>query len=652
MAITKPPTKVSKNGKTMYLSASGNSYSSKDPKRMVSAYTNTSGQKIQNFADGTKLVNGTMPLKDLSIGMDNGSISTQDQINDYVTTRGGKAPVIQANNIGNTGTFTGGTRVNDTTASTALYSSIMGGTGTGTTGTTGTGTTGTTGTGITGTTGTGTTGGRPTDALINQISGLITKQGEQDERQAALDKQYKIEQLQKDKDRISATILKTDRAYENKLRDMQDKGGGLEMGLAGEMDTLSRNRNRELADLAIQEAVAIQDLNSAMSIVDRKIKAEFEPLQNQITNLGNLYGMMQNDMSESEQMMAQAAIQEKQANKTYAQNASTALYSALFEAGAATPDRLAMISEGMSAASDAIANGQDPTTAVTEMYSALNGVVSPTQQNLMLQYAQLDLQRKNSEWDRYVDGFGIRKNLIELANAGDPSAIAELGFDPRSTEGGSTLLAYAQLYATTGTIPTGLKDAGIPFSDVAALAQTLPQAPGMVVDGSTGVKPPNVSSEQMRRFAALKDLNDKVAQLAVLQEGRMGGITAGIGRMVFQQDDESAYNSLRTEITDLLARARTGAAITEYEFDQYSSLLPGAITEPMGWGGSGATKVESFQKNVRNTLDTELDANNFKMIGYTPIDVGGQSVTVGDVITNEAGQRGRVNANGTITILE
>lgn len=409
MATTKPPTKVSKNGKTMYLSASGNSYSSKDPKRMVSAYTNTSGQKIQNFADGTKLVNGTMPLKDLSIGMDNGSISTQDQINDYVTTRGGKAPVIQANNIGNTGTFTGGTRVNDTTASTALYSSIMGGTGTGTTGTTGTGTTGTTGTGITGTTGTGTTGGRPTDALINQISGLITKQGEQDERQAALDKQYKIEQLQKDKDRISATILKTDRAYENKLRDMQDKGGGLEMGLAGEMDTLSRNRNRELADLAIQEAVAIQDLNSAMSIVDRKIKAEFEPLQNQITNLGNLYGMMQNDMSESEQLMAQAAINEKQADKTYAQNTATSVYSALFESGAITPDRLAMISDSMASATDAISNGQSPMKAVTSMYDALEGVISPQQRSLALQQASL-------AWDKEKFMLDLKSKLAETSS--------------------------------------------------------------------------------------------------------------------------------------------------------------------------------------------------------------------------------------------
>ena len=335
-----------------------------------------------------------------SQGLSNGTISNQEQMDEFMRNPIGKAPVIQANNIGNTGTFTGGTRVNDTTASTALYSSIIGGTGTGTTGTTGTGTTGTTGT--------GTTGGRPTDALINQISGLITKQGEQDERQAALDKQYKIEQLQKDKDRISATILKTDRAYENKLRDMQDKGGGLEMGLAGEMDTLSRNRNRELADLAIQEAVAIQDLNSAMAIVDRKIKAEFEPLQNQITNLGNLYGMLQNDMSESEQLAAQAAINEKAANKTYAQNAATTLYSALFESGAATPDRLALISEGMAEASTAIANGQDPMSAVTKMYGALEGVISPQQKSIMLQQASL-------AWDKEKFMLDLKSKLAETS---------------------------------------------------------------------------------------------------------------------------------------------------------------------------------------------------------------------------------------------
>lgn len=331
------------------------------------------------------------------------------------------APTIGAGTIG-TGNFGVPPPVNDSTANSALGGMVGVGvsqTGTPTYGSTGAATS-TTGKGekvddpyglktkdATGTTDAGSTyevgttmGGKGGD-LISQIQKDIEALRGKGEREAELDKLYKVEQRQKELDAIRAEKLTRDRYYENQLRDMQDRGGGLEMGLQGEMDTLQRNRNRELADISIREAVALQDFNTATAIVEKKLKAEFEPIQNEITNLSNLYGLMQNDMSESEQMQAQAIINDKASSKTYAMNSASAAYEMLFNSGAVTPDRLAIISDGIKAATDAISAGKSPMQGVNQIYSALDGVISPTEKSMMLQEAQL-------AWDKEKYYAGLR----------------------------------------------------------------------------------------------------------------------------------------------------------------------------------------------------------------------------------------------------
>lgn len=78
------------------------------------------------------------------------------------------------------------------------------------------------------------------------------------------------------------------------------------------VDQLTRQKNSELADLAIQHSAATGDLSTATTLAKQKIDAEFEPLQAQIDNLKSYYSLASNDLTESEKLTAEAAIKQKQ----------------------------------------------------------------------------------------------------------------------------------------------------------------------------------------------------------------------------------------------------------------------------------------------------------------------------------------------------
>ena len=112
------------------------------------------------------------------------------------------------------------------------------------------------------------------------------------------------------------------------------------------------------------------------------------------------------------------------------------------------------------------------------------------------------------------------------------------------------------------------------------------------------------------------------------------------------------YNDLRSEIIDLLARARTGAAITASEEATYLKKLPSNFSNSLFLGASGDTKIDDLKSSLTGKLDTALQTHNLAIYGYSTINVGGQDFVVGQTVTNSAGQSGRVNADGTITLLQ
>ena len=214
----------------------------------------------------------------------------------------------------------------------------------------------------------------------------------------------------------------------------------------------------------------------------------------------------------------------------------------------------------------------------------------------------------------------------------------------------ANLIAYAQQYAATGTIPTGLPKGT--FGAVAELAKSMPKLDGAIIDTNTGTKPA-ISDAKLDGLAAMHDILQKAQQLKELDTKRNHGLVSGIVSAVVKPRGQENYLALRQEIVDLLARARTGAALTVAEQNFYESQLPGMISNPLGvFGANSQNKIQNFANKIEATLDTKLKAQQAAIVGFSKVNIGGQNYTVGQTVTNANGQVGRVNADGSITIIQ
>ena len=109
---------------------------------------------------------------------------------------------------------------------------------------------------------------------------------------------------------------------------------------------------------------------------------------------------------------------------------------------------------------------------------------------------------------------------------------------------------------------------------------------------------------------------------------------------------------MREQISDLLARARTGAAINATEEKRYFDLLPSRFSQPFFLGADSQVRIDNFISTVTKDLDNKTRTQGLAVYGLSTVEIGGQKYTIGDIVSNEAGQIGRVNPDGSITLVE
>ena len=216
----------------------------------------------------------------------------------------------------------------------------------------------------------------------------------------------------------------------------------------------------------------------------------------------------------------------------------------------------------------------------------------------------------------------------------------------------SDILAYAQETASTGKLPAvaDLKNSNISVSQVMQTAKELPKTTGTLVDVNTGIKPStqSVSQERQEGLIGLYNAIDKSENLLELDKKRYGGVVSGTLGKVFGSKAQQDYISAREMIAKELQYALSGKAITQTEMDYFDSLLPGRFSEPLGFGVDSQDKINSFINNVSETLNNKLNGSGLVIYGFSKIG----DYKVGDVIQNEQGQQGRVNADGSITLIK
>lgn len=229
---------------------------------------------------------------------------------------------------------------------------------------------------------------------------------------------------------------------------------------------------------------------------------------------------------------------------------------------------------------------------------------------------------------------------------------AKLTEDKRKDDDGKVLdldqaSAYAAEYAANGKIPTGLPRGT--FGEIAKVAKELPKTPGQIISVNTGVAPAGDDAYQSG-LGALYSATQLATQLKELEKERMDGILAGSLGKVFGSDKQTRYMDLRSQIVDLLSRARSGAALTPSEEQRYGDMLPGRFSGKLGLGADPQTKITNFISALTDDASNKASSKGWAINGVSKVKVGGKEYTMGDVIEVN-GVKGRINADGTITEL-
>lgn len=243
-----------------------------------------------------------------------------------------------------------------------------------------------------------------------------------------------------------------------------------------------------------------------------------------------------------------------------------------------------------------------------------------------------------------ADKLDIQYKKVQIAKVySDIESNKQINQDP------SSVMAYASEYAATGKIPTGLPKGS--FGTVAQIAKELPKTSGQILSGATGVTPTTDTALQ-QGIGALYSATQLAKQLKELDALRSDGIIAGTLGKVFGSEEQQRYVDLKTQITDLLSRARSGAALNATEEARYSGMLPGRFSEPLGLGVDPSLRIDNFINALTDDLSNKASAQGWVVNGVSKVDINGSKYTVGDVIKNGNGQTGRVNSDGTITLLQ
>ncbi len=213
----------------------------------------------------------------------------------------------------------------------------------------------------------------------------------------------------------------------------------------------------------------------------------------------------------------------------------------------------------------------------------------------------------------------------------------------------STLLAYANQYASTGTIPSGLPKGT--FGVISQVAKELPKSNGQIIDKATGVTPDKLGAAG-DAYGALYSAIDLSKQLKELDKNRVGGIISGTVGKIFGSEDQQKYIDLRSQIVDLLSRARSGAALTPSEEKRYEDMLPGRFSEKFGLGVDSDKRIDNFTTALTSDLTNKANTKGWAVYGISKVKPSGadREYTIGETIEVN-GVHGRVNPDGTITVL-
>jgi len=179
------------------------------------------------------------------------------------------------------------------------------------------------------------------------------------------------------------------------------------------------------------------------------------------------------------------------------------------------------------------------------------------------------------------------------------------------------IAAYAQQYASTGQIPTGLPKGS--FGVVAQTAKDLPKPVGTLIDMNTGIKSSKINSTQSDAFSAAYDLiNNVIPSLKSAYGNAYTGLLPGaLSAVGIRSDDLQHFEDIRSNFLNKLLLANSGKVVSDKELQRYQELLPSAGSNALFlFGRNGTTKLDDIEKSIKDALDSQLKVNGLEIVGY------------------------------------
>lgn len=149
--------------------------------------------------------------------------------------------------------------------------------------------------------------------IADKLSSLIGQQGTKEDFINTTTRDVGLSDKETALNSLNNEAITTKAAIEKRIKDIYG-GGGITIEQANtEAEAIRRQGNQDLANIALLQSVAQNNVLLARNTIDSKVKAKFESIDNQIKSYEQLYNLNLNDLTDSERITVQGNIDNKKA---------------------------------------------------------------------------------------------------------------------------------------------------------------------------------------------------------------------------------------------------------------------------------------------------------------------------------------------------
>jgi hypothetical protein len=445
---------------------------------------------------------------------------------------------------------------------------------------------------------------------------------------------------------INNQILSTQRSYNEQAKTIKNNHNGLDVaGVQEQLNTLSRQQNEDMANLSIIKSANDNDLTTAQSIIDKKLAFQFDPIQQEITNLGSFLQLNNSDLSDSQKQAISVKQYQLQNNLDLLKGAKQTAQQYAIQQGITDPKILGAIDaattpaeayNALSGSGGITSASQTPNGGIVSGYNLSSYATDPTKpmqvQNIVNTIQQNNATSSPQALNQYIQSvapnspitgqqildaatkYGVDPNVL-AANVQQESGFGTLGIGAKTnnagnignTDNGSTK-TYDSWQAGLDANAKWLSDHKATTANGVTIPSQLQGVPAVIPQGIKGV--PGTAYVDAGRLTGTPIQQNKITQAAT---------TAHIP--VLSDSDVSKVRSID---------------ITKQNLD----AMQGAISGLLGNGAVGriGSSISNLFGQVTQSNETVASWNGYRTLAVNALQAlgagsGGARITAGEIQT-------------------